>query len=272
VIPLDYITEWRQIAPWPADEQVEQDLVISRAVVEMFNRREIAKRLAWRGGTALHKLFLRSSPRYSEDIDLVQIKAEPIGETIDILRQTLDSWLGNPRRVSKEGRVNLIYRFSSEGPPAIPLRLKIEINTREHFTECGLVEFPYEVISRWFKGRSMVTTFTLNELVGTKLRALYQRKKGRDIFDIWMALKHKDINVDRVLNSFHRYMDEGGYSVSRAQFEENLYAKCADSGFRNDIEPLLASGIQWDFDLAVDRVFNEILSKIPGDPWKALAE
>lgn len=272
MIPIDYITEWRQTAPWPANEQVEQDLVISRAVVEMFSREEIAQRLAWRGGTALHKLFLRSSPRYSEDIDLVQINAEPIGDTLDILRQSLDPWLGNPKRVSKEGRVNLMYRFTSEGPPAIPLRLKIEINTREHYTECGLIEFPFVVTSRWFTGRCLVTTFTLDELIGTKLRALYQRKKGRDLFDIWTALKHKDANVDRVLKCFHRYMEEGGHSVTRAQYEQNLHAKSADIGFRNDIKPLLAPGIQWDFDIAADTVFREILSKIPGDSWKALAE
>jgi hypothetical protein len=95
VIPRDFITEWRNVAPWPSDEQVEQDLIISRTVVEMFNVKEIAKHLAWRGGTALHKLYLHPAPRYSEDIDLVQVDAESIGDTLDILRGVLDPWLGN---------------------------------------------------------------------------------------------------------------------------------------------------------------------------------
>jgi hypothetical protein len=33
VIPRDYVTEWRAHAPWVEDFQVEQDLVISRALV-----------------------------------------------------------------------------------------------------------------------------------------------------------------------------------------------------------------------------------------------
>jgi predicted nucleotidyltransferase component of viral defense system len=78
MIPKDYITEWRDQAPWAADAQVEQDLIISRAVVEIFKAEDLALRLAWRGGTALFMLHLRPGARYSEDIDLVQIASEPI--------------------------------------------------------------------------------------------------------------------------------------------------------------------------------------------------
>jgi predicted nucleotidyltransferase component of viral defense system len=222
VIPVDYITEWRSTAPWPSNEQVEQDLIISRAIVEMFRVQEISTRLAWRGGTALHKLYLSPAHRYSEDIDLVQIDAGPIGSTLDVLRGALDAWLGEPRRVFKEGRVILVFRFDSEGPPSVPLRLKVEINTREHFCEHGHVTLPFTVESRWFKGKANVTTFTIEELLGTKLRALYQRRKGRDLFDIWTALSRKDVSPERIIDSFHRCMREGGHSASRAQLEQNL--------------------------------------------------
>ena len=37
MIPRDYITEWRSQAPWVQDFQVEQDLVISRALVAIFS-------------------------------------------------------------------------------------------------------------------------------------------------------------------------------------------------------------------------------------------
>ncbi|HOU94567.1 MAG TPA: nucleotidyl transferase AbiEii/AbiGii toxin family protein, partial [Polyangiaceae bacterium] len=81
MIPKANITAWRAHAPWAEDSLVEQDLVISRALVEMFRETAIAERLAFRGGTALHKLHLHPAARYSEDIDLVQVNAEPIGET-----------------------------------------------------------------------------------------------------------------------------------------------------------------------------------------------
>jgi predicted nucleotidyltransferase component of viral defense system len=80
VIPRDHILEWRARAPWPQDIQVEQDLVISRALVEIFSDRFLHDALAFRGGTALYKLHLPAA-RYSEDIDLVQTKAMPAGPT-----------------------------------------------------------------------------------------------------------------------------------------------------------------------------------------------
>ncbi len=79
MIPRDYITEWRAEAPWVQDSQVEQDLVISRALVEIFSHPLLSESLAFRGGTALYKLHIRPAARYSEDIDLVQIEAEPAG-------------------------------------------------------------------------------------------------------------------------------------------------------------------------------------------------
>lgn len=62
MIPKDFITEWRDRAPWVSDRQVEQDLVISRALVELFSHPTIANTLAFRGGTALYKLHLRPAP------------------------------------------------------------------------------------------------------------------------------------------------------------------------------------------------------------------
>lgn len=118
MIPRAYIDEWRATAPWSDDAWVEQDLVISRALVEMFTVDEVSERLAFRGGTALYKLHLTPAPRYSEDIDLVQVRPEPIGDTLDAVRTVLDPWLGEPRRKFKEGRVNLAYRSTSSWAPS----------------------------------------------------------------------------------------------------------------------------------------------------------
>lgn len=188
MIPKAYITEHRSRAPWIQDAWVEQDLVISRAIVDVFRASELAERLAMRGGTALYKLFITPPARYSEDIDLVQVRGESIGDTLDGIRQVLDPWLGTPKRQLKEGRINLLYRFHSEDAPPLALRLKLEINSREHFSELGFAKIPFIVENRWFAGDALVNTFAVDELLGTKLRALYQRKKARDLFDLWLAL------------------------------------------------------------------------------------
>ena len=97
MIQRAYITEWRTKAPWPLDEQVEQDLIVSRALVNLYSEEELRREVAFRGGTALHKLFLQAPARYSEDIDLVQIEAGKIGPVMDAVRRALDSWLGEPQ-------------------------------------------------------------------------------------------------------------------------------------------------------------------------------
>ncbi len=132
MIPKDFITEWRASAPWVADRQVEQDLVISRAIVELFSRPTIANALAFRGGTALYKLHFRPAARYSEDIDLVQTEPGGVGPALDAIHEALDSWLGKPQWKQSEGRVTLNYRFESEDVPPVGLKLKVEIARRLH--------------------------------------------------------------------------------------------------------------------------------------------
>jgi len=267
VIPKAFIDQWRGTAPWASDHQVEQDLIISRALVEIFSDSFIAERLAFRGGTALYKLQLPAA-RYSEDIDLVQIAAAPIGPTIDALRARLDGWLGRPKRSFSEGRVTLRYRFLAEGEPPIKLRLKVEINTREHFTVFGLQEHPFPVRSRWFEGEATIQGYSLDEQLGTKLRALYQRRKGRDLFDLWDGLVRGGADPQRMVQAFGEYLDAEGHSVSRAEFEENLAAKVADGRFMQDVVPLLAPGMVWQPEEAVRLVGRELLARLPGDAWK----
>ena len=72
------IQQWSEHAPWIDNAQIEQDLIICRAFVSIFSDEFLVSQLAFRGGTALHKLYLSPQPRYSEDIDLVQINPDPI--------------------------------------------------------------------------------------------------------------------------------------------------------------------------------------------------
>ena len=268
MIPRDYITEWRAQAPWVQDFQVEQDLVISRALVAIFSHPLLSESLALRGGTAIYKLYLKSSARYSEDIDLVQINAEPAGPVINALREVLDPWLGKPQWKQTEARLTFVYRFESEDTPPLRLRLKVEINSREHFTVYGFKRTSFAVSSRWFEGTSEINTYELDELLATKLRALYQRKKGRDLFDLAIALDEAKADPDRTIVAFSEYMERGGHRVTRAQFEQNIEGKLRDRQFTADIGPLLADGFSWDIEAAAASVGSQLIARLPGEPWK----
>ena len=269
MIPRDYITEWRQQAPWVQDAQVEQDLIISRALIEIFTRPILTENLALRGGTALYKLHLPPA-RYSEDIDLVQTPAGGIGPILDALRKTLNPWLGTPKWKQSEGRVTLVYRIRAED--GLPLRLKVEINSLEHFNVFGLETLPMKVESRWFAGSSPIKTYHLDELMGTKMRALYQRTKGRDLFDLWIADKEIGIDPHRVTGSFLHYMEHEGHRVSRAEYEENLIRKLNHPLFAQDIGPLITGVTDWDIQEAADFVMHELAARLPGESWQGLRD
>lgn len=267
MIPHDHIVEWRDQAPWVQDYQVEQDLVISRALIEIFSNKVLHDALAFRGGTALYKLHMPAA-RYSEDIDLVQTRAEQAGPMMDALRGVLDPWLGKPQWKQTHGRVTFVYRFDSSDTPAIPLRLKVETNTREHFSVYGLTEIPFSMKSRWFEGSCSIHTYELDELLGTKLRALYQRKQGRDLFDLAVALQNGKADPARIVEAFGRYMTHGGHKVTREDFEKNFALKMKDDEFLADISPLLSDGYKWEPEPEAAVVKSRLLDLLPAKPEK----
>jgi predicted nucleotidyltransferase component of viral defense system len=271
VIPRAHLTAWRTTSPWPDDTQVEQDLVVSRAIVDMFTSADLARAMAFRGGTALHKLFFDRPGRYSEDIDLVQLEPGRIGPALGWIRDGLDRWLGEPRYTRGHGRVTLVYRFETTSRPVRRMRLKIEINTREHFAVLGCQKRVFAVESPWFNGRADITTYRIEELLATKLRALYQRKKGRDLYDLWISLKSLVVDDEKVVECFGSYLDHGGISVSRAEYEANLMDKLRSRAFLQDVAPLLPTGADYDVEAAAQLVRVRLIEKLPGKPWRGEA-
>ena len=266
MIPEHFIQHWRTTAPWQTLDMVEQDLIISRALICLYTNSQIAKSLAFRGGTALNKLHMHSPMRYSEDIDLVQINSEPIGETVKLIRSVLDIWLGSPRSKLTKRSVKLVYGFLSVN--RITSRLKIEINTTEHFHIKPLRHLEHRLQSPWFSGKANVLTYELEELIATKLCALYQRSKGRDLFDIWLVTEQQAVDVKKVISTFIAFCEKTGAKITRALFEENLAYKSHRADFYDDINPLLRPALYWNFNEALQLVLDVYVQHMPGAAWK----
>ena len=263
MIPQRYIEQWRSVAPWTLDAQVEQNLVIARTIVEIYSDDLLKKSLAFRGGTALHKLYLKPQIRYSEDIDLVQINSEPINPILKRMRERL-AFLGTKRTVKQNLHNNtVVYRFDSEMQPINNMRLKIEINTREHFNVLGLKEIPYGVNSSWFSSQCHITGYELEELLGTKLKALYQRKKGRDLFDLYWALTQLVVDTDKVIHCYQVHMKNAVEKPpTQKQFLANMTEKMTDKEFMEDIRLVLKQGIEYKNEVAWELVKKELVQKI----------
>lgn len=277
MIPMMNIVAWSGQAPWPDLRQVEQDLVISRALVELFGDPALNAGLRFRGGTALNKLLFPKALRYSEDIDLVRTTAGPVGPILDRIREALEPWLGRAAFDQSQIAPKLRFRAPTEDG-AGEMRLKIEINTREIEAYDEPQSIAFAVENPWFTGSARIATFSREELLSTKLRALLQRDKGRDLLDLAHAIEvFPDLNVRRLVDCLGRYLARADLSISRAEAEKRMFAKLAAPRFLTDIRPLLApdTAESWT-DQAVREafiaVFRKLVAFMPGASWTKTPE
>ena len=195
----------------------------------------------------------------------MQIKTGPIKPILKEIGKQM-RFLGTEKERQTKLNINnstIYYRFQSEIAPVISLRLKIEINCREHFSVFGFNTFPYAVNSEWFKGEANLTTYQPEELLGTKLRALYQRKKGRDLFDLWYALVNLDPDVKKILDTFKAYMNfVTDKPPTPKQFLLNLEEKRSDPEFLNDTTGLFRPDIHFNVDEAFQLIEENLIAKI----------
>jgi predicted nucleotidyltransferase component of viral defense system len=278
MIPAQNIVAWSNIVPWADQRQVEQDLIICRALVDIFTDEALFEALRFRGGTALNKLHFPEPLRYSEDIDLVRTSAGPIGPILDRLRTVLEPWLGRAQFDQSPVAPKLRFRVEAEDGSGVPIRLKVEINTREIDAYDPPHKMVLQVKNSWFTGEAAIPTFSREEMMATKLRALLQRDKGRDLYYLSHALEtFEDLDTDRIAALFSRYLELSGKPISRAQAEERMFAKLANPRFLTDMKPLVpAARAEALTDAATRaaflRVFDYVVAKIPGDPWVRTGE
>ena len=110
-------------------------------------------------------------------------------------------------------------------------------------------------------------------MLATKLRALLQRNKGRDLYDLAHALEiFEGLDNDRIVEMFGRYLSRSGEVISRTQAEERMFAKLANPRFLLDIRPLLPAAqvealTEDSTAESFRRVFTTLVDRLPGEPW-----
>ncbi|RMF09820.1 MAG: nucleotidyl transferase AbiEii/AbiGii toxin family protein [Candidatus Neomarinimicrobiota bacterium] len=261
MIPRAFITEWQHSAPWPGDEQIEQDLILSRVLVDIYQNEYLQDQLLFRGGTALNKLFFPEPVRYSEDLDFVQKRTGPIKNIVETIQGLIDPWLGKSKTQARRDGFRILYSFTPENDPEGKKRIKIEINTREHFTVFPIKKMSYGISSGWYSDECELNTYHLDELLATKLRALYQRRKGRDLFDLDWAIRNQDIDHNKIVTAFKAYMKFHGNSVTAKQYLLNLEEKMKDYTFRHDLDHYLRIDVEYNLQGAFENV-KQLVNRI----------
>lgn len=266
------------VVPWGAQYQVEQDLLLCRAMVALFDDAFLSSQIAMRGGTLLHKVHLAPPARYSEDIDLVVVGTRPAEHIRRAIRRVLTDVLGVPkasvwdtlelaiRNTVKPSRVlRMTYSTRSIIEPGQTLEIVVEANVTERKPHRAVVEMPFSFPFRDKSIQTRVKSFDIHEMLGTKMRAMFQRKRGRDLFDLYWALTKSPSPVDpaAIIASFQHYLKQEGTKAGRGEFVGILEAHLKDRGFCSDMEPLLRNGINYDPQTAGSYVNANLLKLLP---------
>lgn len=266
------------VVPWAAQYQIEQDLLLCRTMVALFDDGFLRSQIAMRGGTLLHKVHLEPAARYSEDIDLVVVGDRPEEHIRRAIRRVLKEVLGIPkasvwdslflaiRNTVKPSRVlRLTYAVRSIMEPGRMLEIVVEANVTEREPHRPVVEMPFGLSFRGEEVHTQVKGFDIHEMLGTKMRALFQRRRGRDLFDLYWALTHAQPPVDPmgVIESFGHYLRKEGSNAGRDEFISLLRGHLEDHGFCSDMKSLLRQGIEYDPQLAGNLVIAKLLLRLP---------
>jgi predicted nucleotidyltransferase component of viral defense system len=166
--------------------------------------------------------------------------------------------------------MHLVFKFRPEIDAQATLKLKVEINTREHASWLGVRRYPFAVESDWYHGRAEIASFEPEELFGTKLRALLQRRRNRDLFDLHQGLEQMPLVPQKVIACFDHYLALEGKPITRAMAEQRMLEKLTRS-LTEDVAPMLPAGVRWtneDAIQAFERVWTELIARISGDAWK----
>lgn len=258
------LASWRAHAPWSDDSMVEQDYLLSRAVAAIFEDAFLRQHVAMRGGTVLHKGHLPPASRYSEDIDLVLVTDRPSGHIKRALIRVLEPILGQPTEsaladmrlavrnfVAKSRILRVTYTYDPLATTAVFMRLKIEVNLNENRNLFPFVNVDIAVPDGTASRSVSVVSYALDEMLGTKLRALLQREHGRDLYDLWRALDASSqsprVKLDpaRVGEAFRFYMAQEGSTFSAANVHAELERRMLSKTFLNDMQGYLPVGVTY---------------------------
>jgi hypothetical protein len=201
------------------------------------------------------------------------------------LQRVLEPVLGSPQE-SVTGYIKLAIRNAvgkskilrstycyepTRGALAAKATLKVETNVSERSSCFPMVpvNFSYPDENGTL-AQCTVMSFDIDEMRGTKMRALLQRELGRDLFDLfwaWTLSKENKtpyvVQPDRVAHAFGHYMAAEGSHFTGDHFIEQLRLRVAKEKFRQDVKSMLSSSFgEYDVDRACEEVCDVFLTKL----------
>ncbi|OGP55663.1 MAG: hypothetical protein A2Y65_02810 [Deltaproteobacteria bacterium RBG_13_52_11] len=194
---------------------IEKDYVIGWMLAGISDHSELGSNWVFKGGTCLKKCFFETY-RFSEDLDFTLTNSEHLNHTflvnafkkisewiydkagIEIPRETISFEIyKNPRGgISAQGRIG--YRGPMQ-PRGDPPRIKLDLTTDEKVALDPSIREVHHPYSDRPDGGIHIQCYSFEEIFAEKLRALTERERPRDLYDVIHIYHHVEPNLDRTL-------------------------------------------------------------------------
>ena len=253
------IRNWADEGGIPDLTLAELDYRLVHALQAIYADPFLCDRLYLKGGTALNKLYLPGPNRLSVDLDF-----NAVGPRERVLRERTQISQTVMRALERQDSdYDFTYRWRYEQASVyarfLPLsgaarqRLKVEISFIERFAILGREERTLLIVP--FDEPLVINTYHLEELTSTKLRALHDRRKGRDIYDLF-RITDFDLNRAAMRKMVLYYFYRANKVFHYPTFVGNVERKMAERGFRDDVQGLIRRGSALDWQAACEQVLN----------------
>jgi len=218
--------------------------------------------MALKGGTGIRKVFL-GDYRFSDDLDFTLLDEYGVDDVEVRVKDAVraakrESGIDFEEEVIVEEtdngyQVSLYFRFLRR--TGSPLRIKLDLTRKENEIvslplEKRMIIHPYTDIVG-----AKVLSYSLAEVFAEKIRALFERTRPRDLYDVW-RLSELDLDVSGIIN------DKFGFKDVTLDIDD-LYDRRED--FRNAWENSLRHQLE---DLPVfTEVFEDVVIFLKGIPY-----
>ena len=135
------------------------------------------------------------------------------------MREVADDVGLSVSQVDRGGQMVHMILDAEAADPHGQIRIKIETNIAETTPFKTPTTIHHAVASRWWNGAAPIPTFVVEEMMSTKLRALYQRRKGRDLFDLWLVLTGGVATPAEIVGGLKHYMQKNVFTYPQAEAE-----------------------------------------------------
>lgn len=239
MIPQEAISQWNDIVPWDDYRLVEQDLALTRLIIDIAVHPVLCDKLSLKGGTCLHKLWLPKPWRYSEDLDYNRIVASDPLEITNSLREVASD-VGFSDISFNQSKLFLHLWMIDAFEDEQRFQVKIDIQ-REIESDSSAYQYRHIALDNpWYSNQASVRANTAEDIIASKVLASFQRSRPRDLFDIWAAVKADIVTYEGVASRFASYRPDSPERWNTGRVSRSLIDKLNAPSYIAEMEQISA--------------------------------